>query len=268
MEQHQQHRMVLGSVPRDVRIERDRTWHVVKLLFYQYADMMTQDGLAPREQQGATWNWLAACWTGGGLHVQTERVSQRDMAQAILDGRDVPEPIYVHVEMRFSDGYGTSITSNDDCVHYEKRLHTRPNYSFVCEYLMTPQDEERMQRHARRAHEQQVGFNRTGFVLNFLPVIGPYVARSRSRQVFCSEYIVELLHTANRLLDVNPHTTSPQQLYHIMRQEMQCGNALLSWNRELGSVAEQGLLNPAGQPPSGRPGVGRARHSSRHKRGV
>lgn len=230
-----------NAIPRDTRNVNGKTMHVVKLLFYQYGDMTMEEG---ERQQGETWNWLAACWTGGGCGVTTERVSEEHMTRW-ADGTSVPEPIFTHVELRFSDGYGTSITSTGNQIHYERRLHTRQNYSFVCEYLMSEEDEGRAQAMAKHMFKSGITFNRAGFILNFLPLVGYLWAGERSDgSVFCSEYIVSLLHETRRLLDINPHTTSPQALYHRMLDEIRDGRAIRSWNREAGTAIRQGLINP------------------------
>lgn len=225
--------VVLGSIPRDTfRQDDGRVVHIVKLLFYQYADvadMMHEQGVRPT-RRGEMWNWLAACWTGGGCHVSTQRVQMMQDAEA----QDDVDPIFTHVELRFSNGYGTSITADEGRVHYEQRLHTRDNYSYIVELHVTPDEERKAEDLARNMHKDpSVGFNQRGFMLNFLPVVGTLAkATQHNNNVFCTQYIVLLLHEMNRLLDVDPRDTSPQQLYHIMRQEVRDGRAHISWNRE------------------------------------
>lgn len=212
--------------------------------------------------QGSGWNWLAACWTGGGCGVTTERLTEEQLMDAAIRREDVPEPIFTHVELRFSDGIGTSITSKSGSIHYERRLHTKQNYSFVAEYLLTEDEEKHMQQMASDMHSDHVGFNRSGFMVNFLPVVGRmWAGDAGDGSVFCSEYIIKLLHEANRLLDANPHTTSPQQLYHLMLDEIRDGRAYRSWNREAGAAIRQGLIQPQrARPmaPTNRPSTGRS----------
>lgn len=240
-------RHTIGGHRRDTVMVNDQCMHVVKLLFYQYSDMSLEHG---EHGQGNGWNWLAACWTGGGCNVTHERMTEKDMWDASVRGDPVPEPIFTHVELRFSDGYGTSITSRSDCVHYERRLHSAQNYSFVVEYLVEPQCEEAMQRVAKSMHDRRVGFNRMGFITNFLPVVGSVLAgRARDDSVFCSEYIVQLMHHANQMLDIDPHQTSPQQLYHYTLDDIRDGRATRSWNRERGHAIRQEMRESSSRKP-------------------
>lgn len=235
--------ITLGSLPRDTRVVNGTTYHVVKLLFYQYGDMTQEEGA------NNTWNWLAACWTGGGWGVSEKRMTEEELMEAMIRGEDVPEPIFTHVELRFSDGKGTSITSKSGKIHYENRLHTRQNYSFVAEYLLTEGEERRVQSLAEDMFDQGVGFNRRGFLLNFLPIIGKlWAGEASDGSVFCTEYIVKLLHEANRLLDVDPHRTSPQQLYHIMLDEIRDGRAEHSWNKEAGIAMRDVIVASPARP--------------------
>jgi len=115
----------------------------IKLLFYEHS--------TPGQGEGDTLqNRVTMCWT-----------------------RDTAAPagaaVITHCELRFSNGYATSITATSDRVHYERRLHTRENYTNVIEYHVTAETEGRMQAEARRmAADDTIRFNYAGFMWNFV----------------------------------------------------------------------------------------------------
>jgi hypothetical protein len=165
-------------------------------------------------------NRIAACWT-------------RDAA--------VGHAI-THCELRFSDGYATSITVTANRVHYERRLHSRDNYTDVIEYHVTGETETLMQTEAQRlARDESVVFNYAGFMWNFVPLLRWWPVRRGMKQVFCSELVVYLLQIGGFLSRLDAATTSPMTLFLECSQDANNGIAHLSWNREYGKALKRSI---------------------------
>jgi hypothetical protein len=198
--------------PRD--IGRDGKF-IIKVLFYSHATHTRTDG--------DTWqNWAAACWTGNPAS----------------DG-----PVITHCELRFSDGYATSITVGANRVHYEQRLHTRENYTDVIEYHVDAPTEAKMQQEAQRlSQDPGVQFNQLGFLWNFVPVLRWWPVRRNLQHVFCSELVVFLLQIGGFLMRLDPATTSPMALFKAAQEDVTQGTAHWSWNREYGAVLNKPLI--------------------------
>jgi hypothetical protein len=178
----------------------------IKVLFYSFAS--PNEGTAETIQTR-----VSACWT-----------------------RD-PEVDHVitHCELRFSNGYATSITSSSNRVHYEQRLHSRENYCDVIEYHVSAETEAQMQAEAQRmAEDPSIQFNYSGFVWNFVPILRYWPVRQNMKQVFCSELVVYLLQLGGFLTRLDPACTSPMMLFKAASEDVTNGIAHLSWNREYG----------------------------------
>lgn len=162
--------------------------HIVTIGFFQPCEEQDQ-------QLGCFGNWvnyLAACWT------------QRDGFN------------FSHVEMRFSDGFVTSVTQ-DKPVHYEQKMLSNPNYKAFFQVCLAPQQENKMVKMAKKFAEEKVEFNAGGMWWNFLPLLKYAPLQREGKSVFCSEYMVMLLQEAGLVEDMCPESTSPTDLYIELR---------------------------------------------------
>ena len=133
---------------------------------------------------------------------------------------------YSHVELRFSDNTVTSITRDPGRVHYEKgRTLSNPMYSCFFQIAIRPQQEADMQKLARHyAEAKEPQFSYVAMIWNFTPI-----ARNFPMQgMFCSQYICMLLQHVSIAVDLNPLTTSPDNLYDNLRRDKR---AIASYNR-------------------------------------
>lgn len=123
---------------------------------------------------------------------------------------------YEHVELRFSDGTTTSITSDPGRVHYDQyRVLSNEHYACFMSVGVTKEQEEAMMNLAWDHHNNGTGFNRIAMYWNFVCCLCPIRTKE---SVFCSQYVVILLQAANLLLDLDPSRTSPTSLYKRISQ--------------------------------------------------
>lgn len=130
---------------------------------------------------------------------------------------------YSHVELRFSDGTVTSVTSpggpfgDPGTVHYDQqRILSNNQYSCFIACHVTDQQELAMHELAYQYFEEKRPFAWFAMYWNFLCCCCP---SKRRRAVFCSEYVVLLLQAGGLLLDVNAWSTSPTSLYWRLMEE-------------------------------------------------
>jgi hypothetical protein len=142
---------------------------------------------------------------------------------------------YGHVELRFSDGYVTSITENPGKVHYEKRVLSNENYRCFFNVAVSPKHEAAMQRAAQLCAQNEIPFSKFAMIWNFLPIVSSCfpMRATGSNFFFCSQYITRLLQTAELFPDLDPDVTSPNDLYRVLLDATQRGAASVGMNREL-----------------------------------
>lgn len=127
--------------------------------------------------------------------------------------------IYTHVELRFSDGYVTSITNDPGVVHLlEGKLMSNRKYSRFFEIHLSFAQEQKMRAYAERAKEENIGFNACGMYWNFIPC-ACFTISGGGRKVFCSQYITELFQEIGLLTDLIPEKTSPTALFEAMSND-------------------------------------------------
>lgn len=145
-------------------------------------------------------NSLASCWTSRPESTNT----------------------YSHVELRFSDGYSTSITSDGGCVHYvANRTLSKSGYRCFYEIDVDPQIEDIVRGYAMQCAERKVPFNSVAIYWNFLPIFSKFPIRANNGAFFCSEYITVLMHKINQCPELVPETTSPTDLYVSLKNNPQ-----------------------------------------------
>lgn len=144
---------------------------------------------------------------------------------------------FSHVELRFSDGFVTSITEDPGVVHYEDgRLFSNSRYRSWLELHVTPQEERLMQGYAQAMYEKQVPFNKMGMYWNFIPCCACFPVRRTEDAFFCSEYITMVLQQGGYFLELDPATTSPTMLHKALQSS---GEAKMSFNSELYNYRHQ-----------------------------
>jgi len=123
--------------------------------------------------------------------------------------------VFCHVEIRFSDGYVSSITADPGKVHYQQgRMLGNPAYKRFFSLYVSPQDEKSMQSYAHHAAKREIPFNKMGMYWNFLPCLNyVWTVRKNGEAFFCSEYITTLLQLTGRLSELDAAKTSPTALY-------------------------------------------------------
>jgi hypothetical protein len=125
---------------------------------------------------------------------------------------------YSHVEVMFSDGAVTSITQNPGTVHYDDtRFLSNPRYRCFFETYLTAKQEDAMQAFARSCAAREVPFNQCGMFWNFIPCC--FKVRKTGDAYFCSEYVTQLFQTIGYLADLDPATTSPNDLYRQLKND-------------------------------------------------
>jgi len=122
---------------------------------------------------------------------------------------------FSHAELIFSDGSVTSITQDPGVVHYDQtRMLSNPRYRCFFELHVSPREEKVMEMYAQACALDEVEFNGCGMYWNFLPCCGSlFTVRKQGKAFFCSEYIVTLLQRIGYLTELDPATTSPNDLY-------------------------------------------------------
>lgn len=126
---------------------------------------------------------------------------------------------FQHVEMMIDDRWVTSVTEKGGCHLDETRVLSNPGYETLL-ISLRPAQARRMLEFAQR-NKECITFNRTGYYLNFLPVVGrisPCMAKKDS--FFCSQYIVRLLNEAGKLKDVRGEYMDPTTLYDLLRERL------------------------------------------------
>ena len=128
------------------------------------------------------------------------------------------ENTYCHVEVRFSNGYATSICRDPGIVHYERRVFSDPSYSCVYSFILSEREEQKLIRFARDAKRDEVAFDGVGMFWNFIPCMGRLPVPSLTQKsFFCSQYIVTLLNTVGIFRDIDPDTATPTMLAYTAK---------------------------------------------------
>jgi len=135
---------------------------------------------------------------------------------------------YEHVELRFSDGTITSITRDPGTIHYEQgRMLSNPNYRCFFQIAIDTKEEEYIQGLAKKcADSADMRFSYMAMIWNFAPITRNWPING----VFCSQYITMLLQHIRIATDLNPLTTSPDDLFHTLKRDKR---AIASYNRNL-----------------------------------
>jgi len=122
--------------------------------------------------------------------------------------------IFSHVEVRFSDGYVTSITETNNKIHYDNtRVLSADEYRSFFEIHVTAEQENIMQAYAEKAWKEEVPFNKCAMMWNFLPCLSFCAIRKKGTAFFCSEYITVLLQLIGYVPELDPSLTSPNDLH-------------------------------------------------------
>lgn len=138
---------------------------------------------------------------------------------------------YTHVELRFSDGSVTSITRDPGTVHYTQgRTLSNPLYSCFFQVAVEPETEDYMQRRAERfSRDAEMRFSYTAMIWNFAPITRNWPMEG----LFCSQYVCKLLQMALLVTDLNPLTTSPDDLFEALKKDVRFApsfnKCLFSW---------------------------------------
>ena len=128
--------------------------------------------------------------------------------------------MYSHVELRFSDGAVTSITQSPGIVHYDtSRMLSNSGYQCFYEIEIDLEIEKAMQAYAKMCAEKKIPFNRIAVYWNFVPILSCMPIKANGDAYFCSEYITTLLQKAGFCADLDPATTSPNDVYMSLRND-------------------------------------------------
>ena len=125
---------------------------------------------------------------------------------------------YTHVEICFSNGDVASATSANGTYLYADKYHRNEGYSKFEVLRISPHAEKHL--HAFAASVNGAPFNSSGYYWNsFRCLTWCYVVNKQNKSFYCSEFITTLLLLADKLdgstnvTELNPHTTTPNQLY-------------------------------------------------------
>jgi hypothetical protein len=148
---------------------------------------------------------------------------------------------YCHVEMRFDDGYATSIFAGED-VFYRKRSYSNPNYTLLT-ILVNDKQERDLKKTAQEAANGGVSFDSCGMYAAAWPCVSAVYGAfcgcdwssestgttyaSIMRPTFCSKYITSLLQNVEipEVARLNARSTTPSMLYDSMR-----GTPMICWD--------------------------------------
>ena len=70
---------------------------------------------------------------------------------------------------------------------------------------------------AKSCVKDKITFNKCGMHWNFIPCLSSFAYTNGGKSMFCSEYITKLLQTIGYLAELDPSTTSPNDLYLAMQ---------------------------------------------------
>ncbi len=132
---------------------------------------------------------------------------------------------YEHVELRFSDNTVTSITRDPGYVHYEEgRVLSNPKYRCFFQIALDPTEEFRMQTLAQQYALRRESFSYFAMIWNFAPITRWWPISG----LFCSQYVTVLLQSVGLAADLQPSSTSPDDLFEYLKYE---DRAIASYNR-------------------------------------
>lgn len=178
----------------------EQEYRKITIGFYKPSD--DTQGQATSGFWGSAINWVIGRWTS-------------------QEGRQ-----YSHVELRFQDLYSTSICHDSGKVHMlDGKTMGSPKYTAFLSLNIERDKEQAMRNLAEEYHARQVGFNMKGMMCNFMPIFSSCMYNNGTdnqgvqKQVFCSQYIVLLFQAAGYLMDVDPGSTSPTDLYYALINE-------------------------------------------------
>ena len=125
---------------------------------------------------------------------------------------------YAHVELRFSDYSVTSITRTPTGkVHIipGKRM-SNPMYCCFFEVVIEPTVEEQMVQFAEQSLDM-TSFSAIAMYWNFTPLLRRYPIRKLG--TFCSAYVCRLLQIGELCQELDPDTTSPDDLFYSLARD-------------------------------------------------
>lgn len=126
------------------------------------------------------------------------------------------------MELRFSDGTATSITKHPGRVHYIANKQMRnPNYRCFFQVHLDSTDEFHLRAYADTFQNET--FSTFSMYWNFIFPCFP-----SSRGTFCSKYIAMLLQKIGLCKELNPLTTSPDDLFESLAKD---DRAVVSYNK-------------------------------------
>ena len=119
----------------------------------------------------------------------------------------------------------TSITRDPGTVHYDEgRMLSNPKYRCFFQIAIHPKQEERIQTMAREYAQSGVKFSYLAMLWNFAPITRNWPIGG----FFCSQYVTTLLQAVQIACDLDPRTTSPDDLFDNLKKNPR---AIASFNR-------------------------------------
>ena len=126
-------------------------------------------------------------------------------------------PAYDHVEVKFSDGYTTSISENHGRVHYVQRSNV--HYDRWFELIVDVGIEEEMQLYAHCCWNEKIQFNRIGDMWNSIPLLNVYPILNDGKTFFCTEYVCTILKIGCYCPELLPASTNPTTLWNSLSND-------------------------------------------------
>jgi hypothetical protein len=144
---------------------------------------------------------------------------------------------FCHVEMRFDDGYATSIFAGES-VFYRKRSYSNPNYTLLT-ILVSDKQERDLKKIAQEAANGRVQFDHCGMYAATCPCLSivydamcgckwsSSACKAIVEPTFCSKYVTSLLHIVQvpEVSHLNASSTTPSMLYNSLR-----GTPMICWD--------------------------------------